>query len=439
MVPLWEYGIDNALKERFAVGDLAPAGNLPQNPGPERMRQWTFAWNPHRQTTLYTKTMPFKIFRYILVRFSGAFVAALLLFSALFLMDQASRQVEKLASLAQGLGDFIVSFLLLGPHLLAYTVPLAFLLAMIWTLEQMKQERELTAIMATGTSPITLFLPFLGASVAIAAAVFLIANFAGPASFRKYDERIGQMARRNVLAELRPGTFFTQIPGVVLLVGAFEPESGRIDGLMMVREDDQGKPGEMVTAQKGIVTTSSGEAGEILLNLEDGAIHPLAAAIPEYSSGTFRTMTSLIRTQPGSGESDTKRVLLGKSSLHLRSLLENRQKTEDFHETVDLSLELNRRLSIPVAVLLYPLIIFPVAVSIRHQGKALAFSGSLLLFIAAFLLNNLGSSMARENLVSPVFGAWLANLVLGVCGTVLFTVFALKQGPRGPRRETGEP
>jgi len=436
LVPHWEYGIDNGLKKRFAVGDLAPAGKLPWNPGPQRRRHWTFVRNPRRLTALYPKTMPCKIFRYILIRFSGAFVAALLLFSALFLMDQASRQVEKLASLAQGLGDFIVSFLLLGPHLLSYTVPLAFLLAMIWTLEQMKQERELTAILATGTSPITLFLPFLGASVAIAAAVFLIANYAGPASFRKYDERIGQMAQRNVFAELRPGTFFTRIPGVVLLVGAFEPESGRIDGLMMVREDDQGKPGEMVTAQKGIVATSDAETGEILLNLEDGAIHPLSAAKPEYSSGTFRTMTSMIRSQTGTDENNSKKALLGKSSRHLRSLLENREETEDFHNTVDLSLELNRRISIPVAVLLYPLIIFPLAVSIRHQGKALAFSGSLLLFIVAVLLNNLGSSMARENLVSPVFGAWLANLALGVCGTILFTIFALKQGPRG---ETGQP
>ena len=63
-------------------------------------------------------------------------------------MDQASRQVEQLAPHAQNLRDFVISFLLLAPHLLAYTVPLAFLLAMIWTLEQMKQETLSRAIAA---------------------------------------------------------------------------------------------------------------------------------------------------------------------------------------------------------------------------------------------------------------------------------------------------
>ena len=83
--------------------------------------------------------MPLKIFRYILVKFNSTFVTALAVFTTLFLMDQASRQVEQLAPHAQGLRDFVISFLLLTPHLLAYTVPLAFLLAMIWTLEQLKQ------------------------------------------------------------------------------------------------------------------------------------------------------------------------------------------------------------------------------------------------------------------------------------------------------------
>jgi len=377
--------------------------------------------------------MPYKIFRYILLKFNTTFVVALLVFSSLFLMDQASRQVERLASLAQGLGDFVISFFLLAPHLLAYTVPLAFLLAMIWTLEQMKMERELTAIMATGISPLTLFLPFHAVSVVVAVLVFMITNFAGPASFQKYDKRLGQMARRNVLSELKPGTFFTGIPGVVLLVGGFDGKSGEMDGLLMVSRGDEEGSGEMITARKGIVEPDPEGMGEIRLKLGDGAIHPLAAAEPGYSSGTFHSMASVIHTESGTDEVDSKRVLMAESNHRLRELLKDQKDKENPAETVDLVLELNRRLALPLAVLFYPLIIFPLAVSAGRQGKALAFSGSLLLFLATFLIDSLGSSLAHENLISPVLGAWLSDLLLATGGMVLFAAFALRLGLPGTR------
>jgi len=381
--------------------------------------------------------MPFRILRYILVKFNSTFVAAVAVFTTLFLMDQASRQVEQLAPHAQGLRDFVISFLLLAPQLLAYTVPLAFLLAMIWTLEQMKQERELTAILSTGTSPLFLILPFHAVSVIISILVYLITTYAGPTTYQQYNRRLSEMTRRSFLSDLKPGTFFDGIPGTLLIVGGFDGRSGDIDGLMMVRKGDKKGNGEMITARKGTVEPSLEGRGEIILKLEKGALHPLAAAKPGYRSGSFLSLTSKIENQPRTDGPNSRQMLMATSSGQLRSWIEASGEDSASGKSITYILELNRRFALPFSVLLYPLIIFPAAVSTGRNGKAAAFSGSLLLFLATFFFNSIGSNLAHEGLVGPVLGAWLANLILLFAGLIIFTAYAVSQ--RTPRTLESEP
>ena len=372
--------------------------------------------------------MPFRIFRYILVKFNSTFVAAVAVFTTLFLMDQVSRQVEQLAPHAQNLRDFVISFLLLAPHLLAYTIPLAFLLAMIWTLEQMKQERELTAILSTGTSPLLLILPFQAASLIVSLLVYLMTAYMGPATFQQYNRRLDEMTRRSFLSDLRPGTFFTGIPDTLLLVGGFDQDSGVINGMLMVRKDisdDLG--GEMIIAERGIIEPSPAESSDIVLKLENGAIHPLASPRDEYRSGSFQSLTSRIQSQPQGSGPDMRQILMAASNSELKSWSQISSDSVEIREIITYSLEFNRRIALPIAVLLYPLIVFPAAVSTGRHGKAAAFSGSILIFLATFFFNSIGSSLAHQSLVPPVFGAWLADLLLLTGGLVVFTIYCMRQ------------
>jgi lipopolysaccharide export system permease protein len=372
--------------------------------------------------------MPLRIFRYILVKFNSTFVAAIAVFTALFLMDQASRQVEQLASLAQGLRDLVVSFLLLVPHLLSYTVPLAFLLAMIWTLEQMKQDGEFNAVLATGTSPLKLFLPFQAVSVAVSLVVYMMTSYLGPAAFQQYNRHIEEMTQRSFLSDMKPGTFYNGIPGTLILVGDYNPVSGMIDGLLMVRqttsEDNQG---EMIVAETGTIQQPPEGSGDIILRLENGAIHPLSTASGGYRSGSFKILTSRITTQPPDSGLKIKQLLMAASSSQIRFWLMTSKGEEKIRENISYVLELNRRLAVPIVVLLYPLIIFPPAASTGRHGKAAAFTMSLLVFLATFLFNSIGSNLAHQGLVGPAFGAWFADLLLLVIGLSIFTFYVFKQ------------
>jgi lipopolysaccharide export system permease protein len=379
--------------------------------------------------------MPYRLYRYILGKFVSTFVAALAVFTVLFLMDQASRQVEQLAPNAGSLQDFFLTFLLMTPPLLAYTVPLAFLMSMIWTLEQMKQDREIVAIMATGISPVKLFPPFMAVSIVTFLIAWIVTAYAGPGSFRIYNQRIADLARQSFINDLKPGTFFDGIPGTLLLAGGYNRESGAIDGLLMVRSDlGEGETGEMILARSGQLRPPDNDNKDIILELADGTIHPVASAEAEYRSGSFRELTSTISTTPVKPGLSVKKMLMAASNAELRNTLAQLSASLGVKRTAKYSVELHRRLAFPFTILLYPFVIFPAAVTLRKRGKAAAFTSSLFLFILSYLLFSLGSSAAYEGYIPGSMGAWIPDIFLAVVGSAVFIPYWVRQSSGSKER-----
>jgi len=375
--------------------------------------------------------MPLKLYRYILSKFSSTFAAALSIFTVLFLMDQASRQVEQLAPNAGNLKDFLLSFLLLIPPLLAYTIPLAFLMAMIGTLEQMKQEREITAITATGTSPVQLLPPFAAASVIAFIVALMVTLYAGPASVRKYNEKLTSLARKSFVTDLKPGLFFTGIPDTLLLVGGFDRISGRIDGLLIVRNSPDGtENNEMILAKRGVIEPPSGKTGDIILQIEDGTIHPVSAGAGTYRSGSFKSLTSRIQSQPSAPAVRFHQKLMAASNGDLLSWFAKNSDNRDAKLSSMYSIEFNKRFALPVTILLYPFIVFPAAVSTRRHGKMTAFTSSLLLFLTSFFLFSIGSNLARKAMIPAALGAWFPAIFLGAAALAVFPAYLVRQRSR---------
>ena len=101
--------------------------------------------------------------------------------------------------------------------------------------------------------------------------------------------------------------------------------------------------------------------------------------------------------------------------------------------------EYHRRTVFPLTILLYPFIIFPVAVTTGRHGKIVAFTGSLLLFMFAFMLFTIGARLAYQGVVPAALGAWFPVIFLFAMDLVVFPAYAAgqlrglrKQGAAGP-------
>jgi len=381
--------------------------------------------------------MPKKIYKYILGKFITSFLIGVAVFTALLMMDQMSRQIDQMANNFQNLQQFLVSFLVLTPPLLSYSIPLAFLMAMISTLDQMKQDNELTAIFSTGISPISLFWPFAGISFIVFASVLFVNTVLSPASFSAYNRHITEISGSAFLKGLRPGTFFKGIPGTVLLVGDYGGSTGELQGVLIVegrseREDD------LVLARRGTISTpEQSEGSSVVLELNSGSIHPVSAPFPGYRSAVYQTLVT------GFEDDSPRRILTGYYKLmaagqtELLEMKAQAQERGDTRKKYEIMLEMHRRLSFPVTMIIYPLIVFPFAIAWRKHGKAAAFGSSIILFVMGMLFFSIGSNLVFTESLSPGAGAWLQVTILLPVAAAVFLPFLVRQSGTGRFRPLG--
>lgn len=99
--------------------------------------------------------------RYLLRAHIGPFVFALSVLTGLLLINTVARRFEELAG--KGLPIAVIGEVLLLslPHILALTVPMAVLVAVLYALSQLVAENEITALKASGVNPLRLVVPLL--------------------------------------------------------------------------------------------------------------------------------------------------------------------------------------------------------------------------------------------------------------------------------------
>ncbi|GBE15136.1 MAG TPA: YjgP/YjgQ family permease [Proteobacteria bacterium] len=366
--------------------------------------------------------MALKIQKYIMLKFISHFSAGAGIFTALFLMDQASRQVNEIAPQMNSFSQFMTTFSLLLPEMLTYSLPLAFLMAMIATIGQMKQDQELTSIYYAGVSPLSVFVPFVFSASCIFLLLASLSIYISPMSFRAYNDSLLEIARQRVLSELKPGTFFRGIPGAVLLVDDFDPASGKMGHLLMVQSWKKGK-GDIILAKSGIIEIPTVLGGDVTLRLHHGTIQPISAPEPGYISGAFDNLVTRIEKH-GSAEGLNSEQLY--SSLTLGQLREKVPELKSEGRTMELRkliMTIHRRFSLPAVIMIFPFIIFPMAISSRSYGKPAAFLASIVLFGISFFLFSLSSRLTAGDAFSPVFAAWMPDAVLSVIALVFFCPF----------------
>jgi LPS export ABC transporter permease LptF len=372
--------------------------------------------------------LPVRIYRYILAKFTSQFAVGTGVFTALLLMEQASRQVDMLAAHMRSLSQFFISFLLLAPSLLTFSLPLAFLMAMISTLEQMKNDQELPAIYSAGVSPLSVFTPFFAASIVVFTATLVTTLYISPASFKAYNTRFLEMARDLLLNDLKPGYFFRGIPGTVLIVNDFDPGTGEITNLLLVQDWSDDK-GDIILAKRGTLVIPSTADEEIQLKLHDGTIEPVSAPEEEYRSASFDTLATVLKNPKSNAGISRKDLFWAMSLEEMRSTLIMFRRAGRTEDAIILLTEIHRRFSIPFTLLIYPFIVFPIAVSSRKHGKASAFTATILLFALSVFLFAVGMRLGAKGQISPWIAAWLPDIVLGAFGLASFIPFMTKQFP----------
>jgi len=106
--------------------------------------------------------------KYLLRAHAGPFLFALTALTGLLFLNAVAQRMQALVGKGLGWG-VVAEFLMLSlPHTIALTLPMAVLVAVLYTFSQLTSSNEITAMAAGGVKPLRLMMPLLGVGVILA-------------------------------------------------------------------------------------------------------------------------------------------------------------------------------------------------------------------------------------------------------------------------------
>ena len=356
--------------------------------------------------------------RYIFRTTLGAFLVVLISVTTLMWITQALRDIDLMTNEGQGLLTFVALTALIIPLLVMIIAPIAFMVAMAYTLNKLATDSELIVMNAAGMPPWHLFRPFLAVAAVVSILVGSIAAYGSPKSLRMLAEWINDIRADLVTRIVQPGRFVSLTGGLTLHIRERLP-SGQLLGIFI---DDQRDAKERVTflAERGDILTHD----RTYLLLADGSVQRQQAGSHDPNIVQFdRYAFDLTQLAPASGASTTRK--LSSRELYLWELYGQRADDPSVGDRAEqLRAELHDRLMAPV----YPLVIAVLTFAYLGAPRTTRQSRNLSLFSAIAAVALLRGSGFVGLLAGTRVPAALAVPYVAAGAALLFGYWGISRG-----------
>lgn len=286
------------------------------------------------------------------------------------------------------------SMLYLLPNIIAMSLPLAFLLAMLLSLGAMSQDGEIIALRAGGFSFFEIFSYVFYASLFASLLLLVINNWLGPVALKRSTDYTISMINKVTKIELKPRTF-QRLSEWTLYADEVNSLSGEMSGVKLLRRIN--KKGDTAFVNK--INAASGsyrKAGESGLELEltDGQFSQTDFREPEkLLYGRFSSYRTLL---PFFTENSAARKLNHRELSTPGLLSRLREGLPDPDIAAKYRIEAASRFALALAPLAFFLVGAPLGVALDKRGRSAGFGLSLVIIFFYYGLTISGMTLCRK-------------------------------------------
>jgi lipopolysaccharide export system permease protein len=224
--------------------------------------------------------------RYLLSQLAAPFFFALCSLTSLMLLSQIAKKFGSLVGKGLPWSVIVEVFALSIPFIVAMTLPMAVLVAVLYAFTHLAADNEITAMRASGVSVYQVLLPVLAWGVFMSAFNFAFVDQILPRSNARLRSLLIDIGRKKPTFELREQIINEVPPSQYFL------RANRIDGvtgrLKEVTIYDVGGESSrrIIYADSGLMGYAAGQT-DLSLRLYDGSIHQYRPAEPEMFQLTY--------------------------------------------------------------------------------------------------------------------------------------------------------
>jgi lipopolysaccharide export system permease protein len=213
------------------------------------------------------------ISRYIVRTTLGAFLLVLVSLTSVIWVTHILRDIDLVTNQGQTVLIFISITVLLVPALVLIIAPLAFMLAVAYSLNKLNADSEIIVMNASGMSPWRIFLPFFCVALIVSVLVATISAYLAPKCLRELRTLITKVRADLIANIVQPGRF-TPLEGGRLIFHIRERRpNGELLGLFIDDRRDANERASFLAERGQLIENETGT----FLVLEQGSVQRLEA------------------------------------------------------------------------------------------------------------------------------------------------------------------
>ncbi|MFH1725098.1 MAG: LptF/LptG family permease [Elusimicrobiota bacterium] len=349
--------------------------------------------------------------RYLALRFLGPFLFGLGAFALLAFLGDLFDKMNRIATSPASLAVIAEYLLLQVPYWAVRVLPMATLLATLFTVTAFVRSGEYVAVQAAGFESGRFFRPLLVLSLAVGLVSFVAQETLLPACF----SRAQRLWRERVHPVWEWDKYFDAIlvPSSDRFVSTklFVVKAGTLERPVM---DDYGR--RMLVRQVD-AETARWDPVKALWVFEKGVVREFDETGALSSVRPFRTLDSDLRTPP------RKMVPLQKNPDEmsiLETAAEIRRLEELGRSSRRMRTALHQKTAYPFTNLILCAMGIPIALRLRWARRTVAFTAALVLSFLYLWFMEIGWMLGKAGRMPPVAAAWLPNLGFGALAAWLY-------------------
>jgi lipopolysaccharide export system permease protein len=357
---------------------------------------------------------------YIIREITSLFMLGIAVFTLILLLGRLIKLTDLVITRGVPLSDIARMIGYLMPSFLVFTIPMAFLLAVLLAFGRLSADNEIPVLKASGISLMQLMPPVLFCGC-IAMLLTLAASTLGVPWGNSAFKRLSlDILKQNFAITIREKVFWDDFPGIVLYTEHYDEQHHLLKGVLIHDGRDLKRP-LTIFASKGMIGCTPSR-NDICLLLQNGSIHAAGKAdnyrlvkFGEYIMTLAGTGKSAIITQ---SESDMSVSEIRRQIARPATPVANRLKLlSEFHS----------RFAFPCASLVFAVIAVPLGLQNRRSGKSAGFVTSIAILLTYYLLLSLLRTFAEKGTIPPMLALWLPNIAFLLMGWFLLRMASLEK------------
>src|SRR5258706_4008959 len=280
--------------------------------------------------------------RYILRQHLQPLGFALAALTCAMLVNQVAKQFGNLVGKGLPWGVILEVFVLTIPFIVAMTLPMAVLVAVLYAFSHLAADNEVTAMKASGVSIGRLLAPVLGGATLIGVIALMWNDQLLPWSNHRLRTLLVDIQRKKPTFQLKEQIINEVVPGQFFLRAArIDPASNKLKDVTIYDLEDAERR-RIITADSGRMAYTPGGT-DLYLTLLDGEIQEVKRATPAQFNRTFyRTNrikvagigNSLELTESDSYRGDREMTICGMAQVVAQARQDGERARRDAREAV---------------------------------------------------------------------------------------------------------